>query len=60
MNRVISDDGTSIAFERFGEGRPVILVGGAICDRAVTRPRYSRRCWRSFSTAGNQRGAFDA
>jgi hypothetical protein len=27
VNRVISDDGTSIAFERFGEGRPVNLVG---------------------------------
>lgn len=38
MNRVISGDGTSIAFEHFGEGPPVILVGGATCDRAMTRP----------------------
>ena len=38
MNRAISDDGTSIAFERFGEGHSVILVGGATCDRAMTRP----------------------
>ena len=38
MNRAISDDGTSIAFERFGEGHSIILVGGATCDRAMTRP----------------------
>jgi pimeloyl-ACP methyl ester carboxylesterase len=38
MNRVTSGDGTGIAFERFGEGPPVILVGGATTDRAMTRP----------------------
>jgi len=38
MNAVASGDGTSIAFERFGEGPPVILVGGATTDRAMTRP----------------------
>ena len=38
MNHVTSSDGTRIAFERFGEGSPVILVGGATCDRAMTRP----------------------
>ena len=38
MNTVTSGDGTSIAFERFGEGPPVILVGGATTDRAMTRP----------------------
>jgi hypothetical protein len=29
MNTVPSGDGTSIAFERFGKGPPVVLVGGA-------------------------------
>jgi pimeloyl-ACP methyl ester carboxylesterase len=38
MNTVTSRDGTSIAFERFGEGPPVILVGGATTDRAMIRP----------------------
>jgi pimeloyl-ACP methyl ester carboxylesterase len=38
MNRAKSGDGTSIAFERFGLGPPVIVVGGATCDRAMTRP----------------------
>ncbi len=38
MKRVISADGTSIAYERLGEGEPVVVVGGQLCDRAVTRP----------------------
>jgi pimeloyl-ACP methyl ester carboxylesterase len=38
MNKVISADGTPIAVERFGDGSPVVVVGGATCDRAVTRP----------------------
>ncbi|MDQ3783864.1 MAG: alpha/beta hydrolase [Actinomycetota bacterium] len=38
MNKVTSSDGTTIAFERIGDGRPVIVVGGALCDRAKTRP----------------------
>ncbi len=38
MNRVISADGTSIAFDRLGDGQPVIVVGGILCDRAKTRP----------------------
>lgn len=35
---VTSGDGTRIAFERLGDGPPVILVAGASCDRAITRP----------------------
>lgn len=33
IQRVTSADGTSIAFEREGNGPPLILVGGAFCDR---------------------------
>src|SRR4051812_18661079 len=33
-----SADGTTIAFERSGAGEPLIVVGGAMCDRARTRP----------------------
>ncbi|HEY2407043.1 MAG TPA: alpha/beta hydrolase [Polyangiaceae bacterium] len=32
MKKVASADGTSIAFEKVGDGAPVILVGGAFCD----------------------------
>ncbi len=33
MSKVISKDGTQIAFEKQGSGRPVILVDGALCYR---------------------------
>jgi pimeloyl-ACP methyl ester carboxylesterase len=32
--KVLSRDGTSIAFERVGEGPPLVLVDGALCYRA--------------------------
>jgi len=35
MNTVISRDGTSIAFDRYGAGPAVILVGGAFQHRAI-------------------------
>jgi pimeloyl-ACP methyl ester carboxylesterase len=38
MDTVTSSDGTTIAFDRLGDGPPVIVVGGASCDRAMTRP----------------------
>jgi pimeloyl-ACP methyl ester carboxylesterase len=38
MNTVRSGDGTTIAYDRTGDGQPVIVVGGATCDRAMTRP----------------------
>ncbi len=38
MDRVTSRDGTSIAFDRLGDGPPVIVVCGAMCDRALMRP----------------------
>jgi pimeloyl-ACP methyl ester carboxylesterase len=38
VNRVTSSDGTTIAFDRLGHGWPVIVVGGQLADRALTRP----------------------
>ncbi len=35
MNTVHSKDGTAIAFDRIGQGPPVILVDGALCSRAM-------------------------
>jgi len=34
MEKVNSKDGTPIAFDRSGEGPPIILVDGALCYRA--------------------------
>src|SRR5918995_4024810 len=38
VNRVTSSDGTTIAFERLGNGPAVIVLGGQLADRALTRP----------------------
>lgn len=38
MRTVASKDGTAIAFDRLGEGPPVILVGGASVDRMSNAP----------------------
>jgi pimeloyl-ACP methyl ester carboxylesterase len=38
MRNVRSRDGTTIAFDRSGEGPPVILVGGAFNDRSAVAP----------------------
>ena len=35
VKRVPSADGTAIAFETMGNGPPLILVGGAFCDRSA-------------------------
>src|SRR5215211_5057400 len=38
MDKVTSRDGTPIAFDRLGNGPPVIVVCGAMCDRTLMRP----------------------
>ncbi|MEJ7632176.1 MAG: alpha/beta hydrolase [Rubrobacteraceae bacterium] len=38
MEKIRSKDGTPIAFERSGASQPIIVVGGATCDRAMTCP----------------------
>ena len=38
MNTVRSSDGTTIAFDRWGEGTPLIYVGGALNDRSAGAP----------------------
>lgn len=42
VGTVASADGTPIAFERFGRGHPVILVGGALRSPVVTRSLAQR------------------
>jgi hypothetical protein len=38
MNTAVSADGTTIAFDRFGDGPPVIMAAGAFNTRAATEP----------------------
>jgi hypothetical protein len=38
VEKVRSKDGTTIAFDRLGDGPAVIVVGRATCDRTMIRP----------------------
>jgi pimeloyl-ACP methyl ester carboxylesterase len=38
IDTLTSSDGTTIAFDRLGNGPAVIVVGGQLADRALTRP----------------------
>jgi len=38
MNKVVSKDGTEIAYEKTGDGFPLILVGGGLSDRSAWAP----------------------
>ena len=38
MNTVVSPDGTTISFDRLGEGPPVVLIAGAAADRSSHAP----------------------
>ena len=38
MNKVVSKDGTEIAYEKTGHGFPLILVGGALSERSASVP----------------------
>jgi pimeloyl-ACP methyl ester carboxylesterase len=40
VKKVVSKDGTAIAFDQSGEGKPIILVDGALCSRSFgTMPK---------------------
>ncbi|RAY16133.1 alpha/beta hydrolase [Actinomadura craniellae] len=60
MHKVTSPDGTSIAYERFGTGPPLILVAGALCDRAVIRPHAERLGERFTAVCYDRRGRGDS
>ncbi len=49
MQKVFSRDGTPIAFDRVGNGPPVILVSGALSDRSVGDPRLALLLQRHFT-----------
>lgn len=38
MQRTVSKDGTTLAYERTGDGPPVVLVNGATCTRQADAP----------------------
>jgi pimeloyl-ACP methyl ester carboxylesterase len=60
MKKVTSADGTAIAFDESGDGPPVILVGGATCDRAMTRPLAEQLTGRFTVLNFDRRGRGDS
>jgi pimeloyl-ACP methyl ester carboxylesterase len=42
IGKVLSGDGTTIVYERFGQGRPIILVGGALTSALRSFPSFVR------------------
>lgn len=60
METVTSADGTTIAFERSGDGPPVILIGGALGDRATAEPLADLLAPRFSAIAYDRRGRGDS
>lgn len=55
-NYVTSTDGTRIAFDRFGQGPPVVIVGGLLSDREGGRPLAEQLAGRFTAIAYDRRG----
>lgn len=50
MNKTLSADGTAIAYDRVGEGPPVVLVDGALCSRSFgPMPELAARLAQRFT-----------
>ncbi len=57
---VISKDGTTIAFDRSGEGPPIVLVGGALADRSAAGELAAQLSPRLTVVAFDRRGRGDS
>ena len=60
MNTVTSGDGTTIAFDRSGEGPPLVLVGGALSDRSAAGSLTEALAPRFTVIAYDRRGRGDS
>jgi pimeloyl-ACP methyl ester carboxylesterase len=60
VERVTSADGTPIAFDRLGDGPPVVLVGAALQDRAMYRPLVGQLARRFTVFNYDRRGRGDS
>lgn len=58
--RATSKDGTPIVFDRSGEGPPIVLVGGALADRAAAAELAARLAPRLTTIAFDRRGRGDS
>lgn len=55
-----SRDGTRIAFERLGDGPPVVLTAGILCDRRTTQPLARQLAERFTVVSHDRRGRGDS
>ncbi|MGZ5129367.1 MAG: alpha/beta fold hydrolase, partial [Actinomycetota bacterium] len=60
MDTVRSADGTTIAFERTGDGPPLIVVGGALSDRSAAADLAAVLAARFSVVAYDRRGRGDS
>ena len=60
MNTVTSSDGTTIAYDRSGEGPPLVLIGGALSDRAAAGSLAEALAPRLTAIAYDRRGRGDS
>jgi pimeloyl-ACP methyl ester carboxylesterase len=60
MNEVTSSDGTTIAFDRSGEGPPVMLAGGALSDWSGGAPLAALLMQRFTAFTYDRRGRGDS
>lgn len=56
MDKVISADGTVIAYQRYGDGQPVILIGGAFNDAASSAALAEALASRMTAVTFDRRG----
>jgi len=56
MERIMSADGTVIAFDRSGAGPAIVLIGGALGDRSIAAPLAARLASRCTVIAFDRRG----
>ena len=59
MEKVRSKEDTTVACDRLGD-RPTVLVGGATCDRAMTRPLAEQLARRFTVINYDRRGSGDS
>jgi pimeloyl-ACP methyl ester carboxylesterase len=60
MEEVTSKDGTTIAFDRSGEGPAIVLVGGALSDRSAAFPMAAQLAPHFTVVAYDRRGRGDS
>jgi pimeloyl-ACP methyl ester carboxylesterase len=60
MQKLTSRDGTTIAFDRVGQGEPVIIVEGAFCDRGTSAPLAAALASRFTVFSYDRRGRGDS